>query len=804
MSRLNMRKQIIVSSTSTGIARLRVFGERRTFVTHPVNPCDTNRRKGANEYCGATSQRKLERFQCKSSQKQQSFHQIVYNQKPLSPIFFSSHSFDGFHSTNNCTTTRNFSCNSSNFDSDAVTRNKLIVKLGRTGNWKELLTLYKDEGNQFTNANYATVITSLSRIRSFPKRHPVFDVFLEDIVQRLRRQPTRDDDVRGGIRWFGTRAISNIVHSLAKMNLKTSQAHLILLNFLQPANATWFVQAGDGRDVSNALWSIAKLQFHPNAKTSSSALVLFEQVEQHMDRIVMGGTNGDNDNNHNNNDVSTKNGNDNDERRAVRSAATPLQVANIVWAFATLGIQGPKVFELVDKYAVWLAHEGQPHHIARILWAFAKMNIHPPSLVQEIEKQSDILFLPPNNQAHNMKMRNNYDNNFHNASNVIWSFAKLGIQPSSKLMRNIEQVVVSSRHYDNNDGDGDERQQHSSSLSPQVMGNMAWSLATLGIYSSSIFLEIESNAQTLVHYGSPQAISSTSWAFATLKIHSPSLFEIIHRQCSASQLVKDGSTQAIANIAWAFASSGYGDTNGKGNTNGVALFRAIEDNAHKFVKNANVQEIIKLCYSIVLQEDGCNHYENALRPLWNQAMELATIAAKTSPKIQHQKARLTDYDLRQLILVEVFTMTNGLYLQKPSPQLRKLMESVEWTDVQNKSPKSISIELKNLGFPHEQDVSPIQVQQRGSNEDGIGSFFTIDLANKEKKVAIEYNGSQYFLRDIATGEVSRVEDGTTKAKRRFLENGGWDVISIHYQDWEEAEKHGRTKELLQTHLQNYL
>mmetsp|Transcript_25809 Transcript_25809/g.33695 ORF Transcript_25809/g.33695 Transcript_25809/m.33695 type:complete len:150 (-) Transcript_25809:39-488(-) len=149
-------------------------------------------------------------------------------------------------------------------------------------------------------------------------------------------------------------------------------------------------------------------------------------------------------------------------------------------------------------------------------------------------------------------------------------------------------------------------------------------------------------------------------------------------------------------------------------------------------------------------------------------------------------------------------MTNGLYLQKPSPQLRKLMESVEWTDVQNKSPKSISIELKNLGFPHEQDVSPIQVQQRGSNEDGIGSFFTIDLANKEKKVAIEYNGSQYFLRDIATGEVSRVEDGTTKAKRRFLENGGWDVISIHYQDWEEAEKHGRTKELLQTHLQNYL
>eukprot|EP00978_Attheya_sp_CCMP212_P044465 scaffold311218_cov31-Attheya_sp.AAC.1 len=59
-----------------------------------------------------------------------------------------------------------------------------------------------------------------------------------------------------------------------------------------------------------------------NHRTSS---ILFSQVEKHADWLVKEGT--------------------------------PQEIVNTVWAFATLGVESPKLFLQVEKHAEWLVKE---------------------------------------------------------------------------------------------------------------------------------------------------------------------------------------------------------------------------------------------------------------------------------------------------------------------------------------------------------------------------------------------------------------------------------------------------------------
>ena len=66
------------------------------------------------------------------------------------------------------------------------------------------------------------------------------------------------------------------------------------------------------------------------------------------------------------------------------------------------------------------------------------------------------------------------------------------------------------------------------------------------------------------------------------------------------------------------------------------------------------------------------------------------------------------------------------------------------------------------------------------------TMLAIDIACRSQMIAIEFDGPTHFLRSVETGEVMNIENGQTKAKRRFLERLGWKVINIHYHDWIEA------------------
>jgi hypothetical protein len=59
-------------------------------------------------------------------------------------------------------------------------------------------------------------------------------------------------------------------------------------------------------------------------------------------------------------------------------------------------------------------------------------------------------------------------------------------------------------------------------------------------------------------------------------------------------------------------------------------------------------------------------------------------------------------------------------------------------------------------------------------------MLAIDMACRKQMIGIEFDVPSHFLREVGAGEVLRIENGATKAKRRFLERLGWKVVNIQY------------------------
>jgi hypothetical protein len=99
--------------------------------------------------------------------------------------------------------------------------------------------------------------------------------------------------------------------------------------------------------------------------------------------------------------------------------------------------------------------------------------------------------------------------------------------------------------------------------------------------------------------------------------------------------------------------------------------------------------------------------------------------------------------------------------------------------------------LKNeVGFDHENEVSPFP-------DSSNSVFMAIDMASREEKVAIEFDGPSHFVRKL---DGSFRHNGRTLAKTRLLKALGWTVIRIPWFVWAEAKESGGHVEFLRTGL----
>jgi len=79
-------------------------------------------------------------------------------------------------------------------------------------------------------------------------------------------------------------------------------------------------------------------------------------------------------------------------------------------------------------------------------------------------------------------------------------------------------------------------------------------------------------------------------------------------------------------------------------------------------------------------------------------------------------------------------------------------------------------------------------------------LWKIDCACRYRKIAIEFDGPSHFLRPAGSRELPSIENGPTKAKRRFLQSVGWTVINVSYLEWSAIKTREEKRSLLATKL----
>ena len=608
-----------------------------------------------------------------------------------------------------------------------------------------MLTLFLDESLDYNDVNYATTMSQLGRIRSFPLDDPDFLVFFDDLANQII---SNEDWIRN------SRAISNVVHAIGKLQLlhqpATVKSSEKIMNFCSDYAET-IVSSGTPQGIANICWSIAKQNY-------TASINFVQEAERQASWILTGGagspqavanlvwacaTLGFEEAPHLLEQIE-------DQAEWVVRIGSPQAVGNTAWACATMGLSCPKLLSSMEQYSDRLVQEGTPQDLANMVWAGATLGQSTPNLLDELEQRSSWLVEMGSPQA---------------IANVLWAFAKRKY-PAVRIVAAMEQQA--SKLF----------------KSPQAVANTAWACCKMGLECPRLFQAIEEHPHVVANM-KPQEIANTAWACAKMSLHAPRLFRAIDEQ--SFRLIQEGSCQDACNTALAFATLGYTPN---------LFFDEFETIADTIVQEGFVQHVINACYALVML-DLEQRYQHEFRKLWVRAIQL----------VANDKSIITVEVEMQLYQIYWFAQASGLELPEPpipyfahndNAGAEITWKSVPadyeqsrfWSQADGSVSSSSSLLsgkqeassiLRELGWKHDLRVSPIRLDRDGTTHEDDPGILAIDMANIETKVAIEYDGVWHFLREVGSGQVlPNMENGTTKAKRRFLECLGWNVTNIPY------------------------
>jgi hypothetical protein len=580
--------------------------------------------------------------------------------------------------------------------------------------WQAILSIYSTERENFSSVNWATCSSKLGKMSPRDKAQMTRSELYGAFIRNLSLSMTASPELR---HFGGRREVVNITHSLAKFsNFRTDrQTSKAVANILDAVeiNSDWLLEENSPHHVSNLAWAFAKF--------NRRATALFKKFDELAYDLVENGR--------------------------------PQAISITAWAFATLGIPAPALFEKIEEDAgKSIVENGSAQAISNTAWAFAALNFPAPALFGQIDARSSYLVENGTPQA---------------IANTAWACATLGLAAPALFEKINEDplcVVVEG--------------------SSQAIANTAWAFASLGVAAPALFEKIDEHPSWLVP-GKPQHISITAWAFATLSVPAPNLFEKIEEDAGKS-LVSDGSAQGFSNTAWAFASLSYdapdlfktidersdhllrsGDAQGIANTAmafaelGIRpelFFVRFEERMEEFLRAASFQAVFNVCWALVIL-DLTDQHGRLLQSLWARAMYVDDVEALGKDAVL------------QLVQVEMHAKASGIVLREKVGEglRRRMVEACEMLELGDQHPNDdeLSRLLRELGFEHEREVSPV--------DEEVGMMLSIDMACRERMVAVEYDGSYHYL---SSGR----ENGRTVAKRRLLERLGWKVVNIPWYD----------------------
>jgi hypothetical protein len=398
------------------------------------------------------------------------------------------------------------------------------------------------------------------------------------------------------------------------------------------------------------------------------------------------------------------------------------EVANIIHSLAKLDAPVDLVVKIVgamEANSEWLVLNGKPQEIANISWALAKLDASAPALFEKIEVRFRAVVVNGTTSQRTSQ----------HIANTAWAFAKLKVQ-APFLFESIDE--------------------HSAALlengKPQHVANTAWAFAKLNAPAPTLLKNINGRPSAVVEHGSPQAIANTAWAFGKLLYDAPEFFSAVDSR--SEYIISEGSMQNISNTALAFAEL---------NVQPSVFFGCLEKHAERFINNANNQDLTVLCWSLAILNLVRQH-EALAQLIWERVTTT-------------DEASFVRDGMLQLVQFEVHAKSSGVVLASPVPRAlrQRMVEAAANYSISSQSrfQDNTSDLLKEIGFDHEQEVSPIA--------DVEGELMAIDIACKKGMIAIECDGPQHYL---SSGR----DSGRTVAKRRLLESSGWKLINVSYRD----------------------
>ncbi|KAL7503366.1 hypothetical protein ACHAXN_001169 [Cyclotella atomus] len=209
-------------------------------------------------------------------------------------------------------------------------------------------------------------------------------------------------------------------------------------------------------------------------------------------------------------------------------------VADIVWAYASLGIVHPGLFAKVGTHIKQLDNlqSFNPQVLTNIVWAFATVGVQQQALFDKvgdhINQLDSLKSFPPQALA-----------------KIVWAYAAafVGVQQRNALFKRVGDHIIASDNLE--------------SYKAQDFSNIVWAYATAGVQRSALFKKIGYHIVALdsLEAFNPQDLSNIVWAYANAGMQHSTLFEKIGDHIVTSDHLKSFNPQEISNTVRAYANA---------------------------------------------------------------------------------------------------------------------------------------------------------------------------------------------------------------------------------------------------------
>ncbi|KAJ1459401.1 hypothetical protein M885DRAFT_511337 [Pelagophyceae sp. CCMP2097] len=285
-----------------------------------------------------------------------------------------------------------------------------------------------------------------------------------------------------------------------------------------------------------------------------------------------------------------------------------------------------------------------------------------------------------------------------------------------------------------------------STFNAQELANTAWAFSTAGVAAPALFQAIAAEVPKKIETFKPQALANTVWAYSTAGFAAPLLFDAVAAE--ALRQISTFKSQELATTLWAYSTAGV---------EAPVLFDAAANEASKKIKTFNPQDLANIVWA----------YSTA-------GVEAPALFEAIALEIG---AKIDDFSLEELSQMHQVSM--HLRLGAPRHALVALLKGHEAQlraahlrrePSPSRSQRDVSAALLRIGWGH--DFEHVTAE-------GI----SLDMAQPQFRLAIEFDGPKHYLIGRADGEVTRALDGRSKAKERVLGHLGWRLLRVPYFEW---------------------